>query len=261
VLHPFWQIAGVFFTAGILSALLYFYQIRANAGGENPWIYTILLFFAVSLFYSFDHIFDELKFNRNNATKRQSLLWNSGVFVFCGLALGGYTWWEQRNINFENLWLPLLLTFLYFLVVLILKLKIRAFKELLIAAVVSMAIFYPQAVIHGWASLKIQILHLFLVCVLNLMVFGFFEKEKDEEFGFSTIFSGLPDRLVKTILLVVFGAIFLFQAYYFLIVNSEIKPVFYCTGFYSAMLLFPKAFRFKRNYRFIADAALLLLLL
>jgi hypothetical protein len=93
------------------------------------------------------------------------------------------------------------------------------------------------------------------------MVFGYFEKEKDEEFGFSTVFSELSRSNVKTVLFLVFGLVFLYQAYYFLTINSEIKPVFYCTAFYILMLLFPKIFGYKRIYRFIADAALLLLLL
>jgi hypothetical protein len=261
VLAPAWQVTGVLFTALILSSILFHYQTVFATQTENIWLYPKLLFFSVVIFYSLDHIYDELKFGRTLAKRKTSLALNGLLSVFAFLFLIWHVFRFFDQVSFATVLLPASFTLAYFLLVLGLRIPLRGAKEIIIAMVVAAALFYPQASDSGWIKNIPLIFPVFLVCLQNLVVFGFFEKDKDDHFGFSTVFSEMDVRQAHRYTLVFLWILTAVLVMFFLVFDSVIFSTFYCSLAYLGMATFPKAFQKFRLYRFVADGVLLFLLL
>jgi hypothetical protein len=261
ILAPVWQIAGVLFTAFVIAILLFYFQKKFHFSAENNLLYPLLIFFSVVIFYTLDHLYDELKFHRNKLDKNTSLRWNAVFSILSCAALVFLVIRHYQEINFYNIIIPGILTFIYFILMLVSKISFRWTKELIIAIVVSYALLYPLWGMEDTSTLLPVFLTLILVCAQNLVVFGVFEKQKDEYYGFVTAFSGYDNQKMIRISVVISFIISLGIVVVYFLSPQKLNGAFLCCAAYWFMLNKPEYFQKFRIYRFIADGVLLFLLI
>jgi hypothetical protein len=211
----------------------------------------------VVIMYSTDHVLDAmhwklLNFSINPAVRLNMIL--LAVSVVFGVIYGFLNFHE---IDLSLLGLPLSLISIY-LIASKLKLPTLALKELLIAATVSISVFYPLLIESG-ITYKWEMLLFFLVVLHNVTVFGFFEKSKDDVLGNFTLFKNIkPEQapsLAKSISLFLFLFIFLSQFG----LSKAFSWAWVTSICYLLMIFVPKPFIHNRRYRLIADGLLILL--
>lgn len=249
------QIPGVFLIAFILSAI----QIRL-LGKILPsagLLYPALLFCSTIVIYCADHALDALK----SKPKTRTALINALCFGFALIAAGIMVIFNYQLLDFTYLWLPVVLVAIYALFATSLLPAPRGAKELLVASVVSIAVFYPLLNRDLSSGTLMSILVLWLICAQNMIVFGLLEKEKDDLIGNFTVFRNLDERkavqwgmtllLISSVLVVVIQLLF----------ATGFPLASLCSLIYILMIIYRQSFKGSQLYRIVADFVLVFLIL
>lgn len=250
----------MFITAIVLALIQLRWTEQYTPGDRANLLYGALTFFSVVAVYCLDHLFDLVKYEKFHSDVAR-FRWLNILFTLVSALILAllvslfFTW-----LDFEHSWIPLLPVVLYCFVALKVIPTFRGLKELVIAITVAVALVYPFFGSKPEMAIRLGV-PAFVVCLMNLLIFGMFEKRKDEVYGFQTIYTDKSDlyvyrHMVRTFLVcsIVILALMLVSGI------SQWPFAAIATGFW-LMLLFQSLLRDHPVYRWIADGLLLLMIL
>jgi hypothetical protein len=172
--YPLTEFIGIFITAWAI-ALSYGLHGQFDAN-------TILLFLSTLGYYALDHGLDLIRFQ--NTSLRCYLRAYMALFVLSACVFGAVVFYagimESLRIFMLRFWPTLLIAALYFLVRRKTTQLFLLIKCLLISLGVGFAVSFP--------FLHPEILIAPLVCLSNVLVFAFLERNKDAELGNANLF-------------------------------------------------------------------------
>lgn len=222
---------------------------------ETFGVFPLLLFLVVVFLYSADHAWDAHRGGQSGSLHRRSRRFNLWMLALSGLLGLGIFAFNTQLVITRYLALPLGLVLLYALEF-VLRTGLRGIKELLVAAAVASALFYPFMQAQFWTLYRADVLLLFLICLQNMVVFGYFEKSKDDSLGNFTLYRGWGESFSRRFALLAM-AFLLLSTLYVQSVSSGLFPLAWLIPpLYMAMLLLHRFFRHRRLYRLVADGLL-----
>lgn len=260
---PLMQIPGVLITAAVLALLTHHFESIYLTGKNIEFgLYPILIFFGVLSFYSADHIRDLFVTKLYDTKYKKAFVLNFIVLILSLIILSIYTLlkWEVLIEN-KMIYIPLFGIVFY----LILSQKnmpyIPGVKEVLIALTASASVLCSALGYNlNFNSIGMWLL-LFLVFLSNVILFDYFEKEKDDILAFKTLFYLLGKEKAKTILYVIFTFITFVIILLNIFVTKNALGSIAIVVLYWMMIFFENKIKAKWIYRILADALLILIVL
>lgn len=256
------QFLGVFLTAFVVTAL--FHQQSMLYGlpiSGNTWWLSLGLFCSIMLIYSVDHIRD-IKVLLASKKNNEKLVLGYKIIVIITLSIIGYLGVVhfKSMLNLKLLLVPVIGCLFYVLERQLKQYYTRGLKELLISLIVAFTMMLPFLYHTSIEGVFVNMFRMNILIILNLLIFAYFEKEKDDALGFRTVLFRFNMQKSYNFILIL-SVLF----------NTIILGVFIATGTglgfvlasisYLIMLLGHKWFQQNGIYRFVADALLLLLLI
>lgn len=232
---------------------------KFNPGDEGNLLYGGILFCCVLLIYSVDHLFDLIKYEQKNDIVASYHYSNVFISVFFASAMGALVAFGADKLDFRHFGIPVIPAFIYVFSVLGVLPHVRGFKEIVIAITVAIAVCYPLLNAHISIFFELLVPTL-LVCYLNLLLFGFFEKPKDDYYGFKTIYSGKKEYEVFKHLWISFLVVSVLLAGLYFWLGATIFPYWAIAVLYWLMILFNKKLAQWNAYRWVADLILILMM-
>jgi len=260
VFQPYKQIPGVFITAAVLAVILLRWVEKYAPGEPANTIYGLILFFGIVLVYTLDHLFDLVKIEQKKAIIQSHHFVNVFICVVSSAAIGALLAFNSSSLDFGHFWILLLPAFVYVFVALNVIPFIRGFKELIIALTVSLSLVYPLVNAHPMLILKLA-LPAFVVCLMNLLLYGFFEKEKDSYFGFKTIYSSRDSYKAYKHLINAFVILTIALAIGWVFLANLIFPFAAAAALYWIVLVFQKQISNPNIYRWLLDLVLVIIMI
>ena len=238
----------------------------------NLSVYSVLaLAFTVWLVYTVDHLWDAKKVKQQASTKRhlfhqqffQPLIYAAGMIGLLGLFL----LFKLPIQTFVYGVILLLVVGGYYTMLLITGKKGGYFKEIIVAFIYSTGIFLaPLSIYEGAITtlLFFIFVHFFLLALINLFIFSWYEKETDDRDGHVSIaqFLGV-EKLKNTIIVLLLTSMFLCViAMFALPMTSALlktEGLFMMMTAFLSLLIFKKDYFHQHDrYRILGDAVFFL---
>lgn len=235
------SIVGVFLTGSIIFLLSFFYPIQSTNIEQS-----LGILFAVFTIYFLDHYFDYkiISGPQDIITKiNKTLALLFGLFTLGCVAL----FWRIFLLN-NQFYFGLLGLILYSIIYAVDALRIRFAREFIVAVTAAWIVcIKPESSMDFLAFISLGI-----VFFQNVVLFSFFEKEKDVRWGFKNSFSL---TLNTYIILIQFSLLaLLLGLMYFFELNHGLV---YVSISYLFLSIIAQKFALKPYYRFLIDSLLI----
>ncbi|MFY0651211.1 MAG: hypothetical protein JXQ96_04220 [Cyclobacteriaceae bacterium] len=248
----------------VAGAVLMTLSISKILQVELPISITICLGISIWTIYTLDHLLDAFRANQKPTIARhlfhkENARWIIPVWLLVVL-FGAYTALSLPAVTFLYGIGMVLTVLIYF--TLIYFFRTFYFKEVVVAIVYSCGIFVgPMSLLHGSISTNslVLLLEVFLLALVNLILFSRFESKFDDHDKHPSIVLALGAVQTQKLLDGLFLTIGVVQCY-FLISNYNIQSLAYFQGLFivMALVLFsmktcPSFFTKNDRYRLIGD--------
>lgn len=261
--YPGIQILGVLITAVTLAIITFHFETPIREVESSIKLqFSGLILSAVIAFYSADHIRDLLFLKMGNKKYKNIIIINSILFVFSSVYLF-YVTVKLFSFIFHTFWvlLPIIGVLVYLLISQTKFPFIHGLKEVLIAFTVPSALLFP-AYVYGWNGHLLNVFFvLMVVCFQNVILFSYFEHEKDELLGFKTMFSGFQKKQIIKIILGIYIVATIILIYLHLNDPEMGYGSLILSGLYWVLFWATENIKEKWILRILTDALLLLLLI
>jgi hypothetical protein len=259
--HPllqFKKLSGVFITAIVLALIALKWTEKYLPGNNTNLIYGGLVFFGVLLFYALDYLFDLIKVEQNNNLRQTYHLIPISICIFSAFSCGFFLALGINDIDLKHFYLFAIPVAFYIIFALLKSINVRGIKEILIALTVTITLVYPFLETNNYLYLNLGF-PLLIVSLLNLLLFGFFEKEKDELHGFKSLYAGWPQYRVFKHLFYSFLTLSILAIAMYFFVGKIVFPFWLIIAIYWLAIVFRKNIQSPKIYRWLLDLILLIL--
>lgn len=257
------QIPGVLITATVLALLANHFESIFLFGNviENG-LYPNLIFWGVLSFYSADHVRDLFVTKTNENKYKIAFILNGIILILSLLILAIYILLKWDKLIENKMIIIPAVGIVFYLILNHRKIPyIPAVKEVLIALTTSASVLCSTLRYSmNHESIGMWVL-LFFVFFANVILFDYFEKEKDDLFAFKTLFYLVKKNKAKNMIYVLFAiiSVLIILLNIFFIKNAPGSIVIILI--YWIMIFFENKIKAKWIYRLLADALLILLIL